>query len=44
MDFGLEGKLAFVGGASRGIGKAIALELAREGRRRGGGIALHARP
>ena len=31
MDFGLEGKLAFVGGASRGIGKAIALELAREG-------------
>ena len=29
MDFGLEGKLAFVGGASRGIGKAIALELAR---------------
>ncbi len=31
MDFGLEGKQAFVGGASRGIGKAIALELAREG-------------
>ena len=31
MDFGLTGKKAFVGGASRGIGKAIALELAREG-------------
>ncbi len=31
MDFGLAGKKAFVGGASRGIGKAIALELAREG-------------
>ena len=31
MDFGLQGKQAFVGGASRGIGKAIALELAREG-------------
>ena len=31
MDLGLERKLAFVGGASRGIGKAIALELAREG-------------
>ena len=31
MDFGLTDKRAFVGGASRGIGKAIALELAREG-------------
>ncbi len=31
MDFGLADKKAFVGGASRGIGKAIALELAREG-------------
>ncbi len=31
MDFGLNGKRAFVGGGGRGIGKAIALELAREG-------------
>jgi NAD(P)-dependent dehydrogenase (short-subunit alcohol dehydrogenase family) len=31
MEFGLQGKCAIVGGASRGIGKAIALELAREG-------------
>ena len=31
IDFGLERKLAFVGGASRGIGTVIALELAREG-------------
>ncbi|NQW23551.1 MAG: SDR family oxidoreductase [SAR202 cluster bacterium] len=31
MDFGLKDKRAFVGGGSRGIGKAIALELAREG-------------
>ncbi len=31
MNFGPEGKLAFVGGANRAIGKAIALELAREG-------------
>ena len=29
MDSGLEGKLGFVGGANRGIGKAIVLELAR---------------
>ena len=31
MDFGLQGKKAFVGGGGRGIGKAIARELAREG-------------
>ena len=31
MDFGLADKRAFVGGGSRGIGKAIALELAKEG-------------
>ena len=31
MDFGLKDKRAFVGGGGRGIGKAIALELAREG-------------
>jgi 3-oxoacyl-[acyl-carrier protein] reductase len=31
MDIGLEGKAALVGGASRGIGRAIALGLAREG-------------
>lgn len=31
MDFGLAGKAALVGGASRGIGRAIALGLAREG-------------
>lgn len=31
MDFGLNGKGAFVAGGGRGIGKAIALELAREG-------------
>ncbi len=31
MDTGLEGKAAFVGGASKGIGKAVALGLAREG-------------
>ena len=31
MDFGLAGKKAFVAGGGRGIGKAIALELAREG-------------
>ena len=31
MELGLEGKVALVGGASRGIGKAVALGLAREG-------------
>jgi len=31
MDTGLEAKAALVGGASRGIGRAIALALAREG-------------
>lgn len=31
MDLGLEGKVAIVGGASMGIGRAIAMALAREG-------------
>jgi 3-oxoacyl-[acyl-carrier protein] reductase len=31
MDLGLKGKVALVGGASRGIGQAIAMGLAREG-------------
>jgi 3-oxoacyl-[acyl-carrier protein] reductase len=31
MDLGLQGKVALVGGASRGIGKAAAMGLAREG-------------
>lgn len=31
MDLGLNGKVAMISGASRGIGKAIALGLAREG-------------
>ncbi|MEM3897011.1 MAG: SDR family oxidoreductase [Nitrososphaerota archaeon] len=33
MDLGLEGRVAIVTGSSRGIGKAIALGLAREGTR-----------
>jgi len=35
MDLGLAGKAALVGGASRGIGKAVAMALAREGCRVG---------
>ena len=31
MDTGLQGKAALAGGASKGIGRAIALGLAREG-------------
>ena len=31
MELGLQGKVALVTGASRGLGAAIALELAREG-------------
>ena len=33
MDLGLEGKVAIVGGASKGLGRACALGLAREGAR-----------
>src|SRR3990172_4988178 len=39
MDLGLTGKVALVGGASRGIGKAVAMALAREGCR----VAIGAR-
>jgi 3-oxoacyl-[acyl-carrier protein] reductase len=31
MDLGLTGKVAFVAGGSQGLGKAVALEMAREG-------------
>ena len=31
MDLGLKGKVAMVGGASRGLGYAVAEALAREG-------------
>ena len=31
MDLGLKGRVAVVGGGSRGLGKACALSLAREG-------------
>ena len=31
MDLGLSGKKAIIAGGSRGIGKAIAIEYAREG-------------
>src|SRR6185369_14718970 len=31
MDLGLKGKVAIVAGASKGLGKAVAMELAREG-------------
>ncbi|MEM5789171.1 MAG: SDR family NAD(P)-dependent oxidoreductase, partial [Syntrophobacteraceae bacterium] len=33
MDLGLRGKVAFVAGASKGLGKAIAMELCSEGAR-----------
>lgn len=31
MDFGLKGKVAFVAASSQGLGKAVAIELAKEG-------------
>jgi 3-oxoacyl-[acyl-carrier protein] reductase len=40
MDLGLRGKCALVTGASKGLGKAIAAELAKEGAH----VAICARP
>lgn len=31
MDLGLKNKVAFIAGGSQGLGKAVALEMAREG-------------
>jgi 3-oxoacyl-[acyl-carrier protein] reductase len=31
MDLGLQGKIALVAGASKGLGRAVALGLAKEG-------------
>ncbi len=31
MDLGLKDKVAFVAGASKGLGKAVAIELSKEG-------------
>jgi len=31
MDFGLKNKVVFIGGSSQGLGKSVALELAKEG-------------
>ena len=31
MDLGLKGKVAFVAGGSQGLGKAVAMEMCREG-------------
>ncbi|HAA04019.1 MAG TPA: 3-oxoacyl-ACP reductase, partial [Syntrophobacteraceae bacterium] len=31
MDLGLAGKVAFIAGGSQGLGKAVALEMSREG-------------
>ena len=39
MDLGIAGKVAFVAAASKGLGRAIAQELAREG----AGLAISAR-
>ncbi len=39
MDLGLKGKVAFVAGGSKGLGKAVAMELSREG----AGVSICAR-